>query len=282
MKNGKLFGKINLIDFLVLLVILVGIAAVAVFFFMPKNTGDTLVMKFRIEEVDEFVAAKVHIGDDLYDDTYQLDFGKVIDVELDDSISYGEVVDGVYTLTSKEGYYSMIITGELQGKKTSLGAEIGGKKYGVGHSFVLRAGDAKLFLRVYDIMLKEDYEAEKNAVKDDVSANYVNMSLYAPEVESFIADNIETGNAVTDAVRKYELGTVEALTVGDAVVYFENDAGIISGAKDGYSSVTIDVRVLGDKTSAGITVGRRTYSVGDEVELVVGSSRLTAKVSSVG
>ena len=68
-KNGKLFGKINIIDLLVILVILAAIAAVAVFLFMPKSGGDTLIMKFRIEEVDEFVAKKVHVGDELYDDT---------------------------------------------------------------------------------------------------------------------------------------------------------------------------------------------------------------------
>lgn len=91
------------------------IAAAAVFVLRPKDGGDTLVMKFRIEVVDGFVAEKVHVGDELYDDTNLQDIGVVTDVELSDSISYGQVNDSVYTLTSKEGYYSMIITGEDQG-----------------------------------------------------------------------------------------------------------------------------------------------------------------------
>ena len=156
LKNGKLFGKINIIDFLAVLALIVVIAAAAVFVLRPKDGGDTLVMKFRIEEVDGFVAKKVHVGDELYDDTNLQDIGVVTDVELSDSISYGQVNDSVYTLTSKEGYYSMIITGEVKGRKTKLGAEIGGKKYGVGHSMVLRAGDAKMYLRVYDIALKDE------------------------------------------------------------------------------------------------------------------------------
>ena len=113
LKNGKLFGKINIIDFLAVLALIVVIAAAAVFVLRPKDGGDTLVMKFRIEEVDGFVAKKVHVGDELYDDTYLQDIGVVTDVELSDSISYGQVNDSVYTLTSKEGYYSMIITGEV-------------------------------------------------------------------------------------------------------------------------------------------------------------------------
>ena len=125
LKNGKLFGKINIIDFLAVLALIVVIAAAAVFVLRPKDGGDTLVMKFRIEEVDGFVAKKVHVGDELYDDTNLQDIGVVTDVELSDSISYGQVNDSVYTLTSKEGYYSMIITGEVKGRKTKLGAEIG-------------------------------------------------------------------------------------------------------------------------------------------------------------
>ena len=112
LKNGKLFGKINVIDFLAILAVVVVIAAAAVFVLRPKD--DTLIIKFRIEEVDGFVAKKVHIGDEMYDDTNLQDIGVVTDVELSDSISYGQVNDSVYTLTSKEGYYSMIITGEVK------------------------------------------------------------------------------------------------------------------------------------------------------------------------
>ena len=82
LKNGKLFGKINIIDFLAVLAVVVVIAAAAVFVLRPKDGGDTLVMKFRIEEVDGFVAEKVHVGDELYDDTNLQDIGVVTDVEL--------------------------------------------------------------------------------------------------------------------------------------------------------------------------------------------------------
>ena len=44
-KNGKLFGKINIIDLMVVLVVLVAIAAVALFILKPKDGGDTLIMK---------------------------------------------------------------------------------------------------------------------------------------------------------------------------------------------------------------------------------------------
>ena len=281
-KNGKLFGKINIIDLLVILVILAAIAAVAVFLFMPKSGGDTLIMKFRIEEVDEFVAKKVHVGDELYDDTNSLAMGYVTDVELDDSISYGEVNDGVYTLTSKEGYYSMIITGEVQGKKTSLGAEIGGKKYGVGHSFVLRAGDAKLYLRVYDIQVKGEETTDDDNTDDTQQLVDVSMTFYSNEVEDFVVSNIKTGDEVVDVSRKSSFGSVEEITVSDAVVYSENDYGVISGPKDGFNSVLLKTTATGELTSEGVKIDGRIYSVGDEIELRAGSSRFTVKIYSIG
>ncbi len=124
-----------------------------------NNNQDILIIKYRIEEVDESVTEKIKVGDKLYDDTYSLELGKVIDVEIDDSISYSQTDDeNNYSITSKEGYKSMIITGECKGTKTKQGAEIGGRKYGVGHSFVLSTGDAKLYLRVYDIQSKKASE----------------------------------------------------------------------------------------------------------------------------
>lgn len=283
LKNGKLFGKINIIDLLAILVVLVAIAAVAVFLFMPKSGNDTLIMKFRIEEVDEFVATHVHVGDELYDDTYQLNMGIVTDVELDDSISFGMVNDGVYSRTTKEGYYSMIITGEVSGRKTKLGAEIGGKKYGIGHSFVLRAGDAKLYLRVYDIQLKDDsVDGPSTVAPTDMTVPVV-LSFYTPEVESFTVDNIKVGDAASDAVRKSGFGSVDSIEIGEALDYCpSSNGGVTVYAKEGYSSAVVTVTAMGVLSDEGIKIDGKVYSVGDEIELRAGSSRMTVKICSVG
>ena len=281
LKNGKLFGKINIIDFLAVLALIVVIAAAAVFVLRPKDGGDTLVMKFRIEEVDGFVAKKVHVGDELYDDTNLQDIGVVTDVELSDSISYGQVNDSVYTLTSKEGYYSMIITGEVKGRKTKLGAEIGGKKYGVGHSMVLRAGDAKMYLRVYDIALKD----ENGEIETDDNTNNlvpVTMTFYAEETPEYVANNIKAGDKVVDAARRStELGVIDTVETGDAVVFVETETGLLESSKPGYASVTLTTTVEAEKVDGGVKIGERIYSVGDEIDMRAGSSRLTVFVRSI-
>lgn len=280
-KNGKLFGKINIIDLLVVLVAIVAIAAIVLFVLKPKDGGDTLIMKYRIEEVDEFVAEKVHVGDDLYDDTFSLDLGKVIDVELDDSITYGGITNGVYTVGTKEGYHSMIITGECKGEKTSLGAEIGGKKYGVGHSFVLRAGDAKLYLRVYDIKLKEDVdESENNIVEEPLTE--VKFTLFLEEIENYVAEAIKVGAPVKNTDRNGDLGTVSAVTLEDSISYYETEEGFKLGSREGYSSVYVECTAMGRITDEGIEVDGKTYSVGDSFNTRLGTAKAYLKIRSIG
>lgn len=280
-KNGKLFKKLNIIDALAILVILAAAAAVVFFVTKPKVTNDTLVMKFRIEEVDSFVAEKVHVGDELYDDTYVQELGKVTAVELNDSISYGQVEDGMYTLTSKEGYYSMIITGEVEGKKTNLGAEINDKKYGVGHSMVLRAGDAKLYLRVYDIAVKGE-ENENGSDANEAKTVPVTLSFYAPEVPDYVVDALKEQTAVSDAVRKTMFGTVEKIEINEAQTYVETENGLIQSAKPGFNAVKVTVSAEGEITENGLTLDGRVYSIGDEIELRVGLARITADLCAIG
>lgn len=281
MKNGKIFGKINVIDFLVLMVVVLAVAAVAVFLFMPRGGADTLIMKFRIEEVDEFVAKKVNVGDPLYDDTYSLDLGFVTDVELGDSISYSSQIDedNIWTAISREGYYSMIITGECTGTKTKLGAEIGGKKYGVGHTFVLRAGDAKLYLRVYDIAVKDDKDDEQGTEDEVINLTDVNFSLYVPEIENFISEKITEGNEVVDITRKNDLGSITSVST-DASRSYDKDNNLVS--KEGYSSVTVECAGKGEVTNEGIKINGKTYRIGDELEISAGNVRVDVKISNIG
>ena len=280
-KNGKLFGKINVIDFLVVVVILVAVIAVAAFVFMPKDGADTLVMKFRIEEVDEFVALKVKVGDPLYDDTYSLDLGKVTDIEIDDSISYGSLMDGTFSLTSKEDYCSMIITGEVKGTKTKLGAEIGGKKYGVGHTFVLRAGDAKLYLRVYDIKVKDADEEDNAANEDNENSVNVELTLFTAEAANFITDNITVGEEAYQSGKNALIGTVKSVEKGPAQIYVETEDGLILSSKEGYSSVTIKCIAKADVKENGIFVDKQRVLAGKELDVIVGNAMFEAVISDV-
>lgn len=291
-KNGKVFGKFNVIDFLAVLVIVVALAALAVFFLVPRTGGDTLVMKFRIEEVDEFVAEKVKVGDKLYDDTNLFELGEVIAVDRYEALSHGEENDGVYSFAVKEGINSMIITGKVKGEKTDLGAEINGKKYGVGHTFVLRAGDAKLYLRVFDIDIYEEGKEypndETGLVKiDETKGEEVSalITLYVPEARQYAVDVIGENDEVSDANGLRRMGTVTGEIITDmpeAYVLSEGeDGGLIRAPKENCVSAEIKVLVSGILKTHGIEIDGRLYSIGKELSVNIGYARFDAELKAI-
>lgn len=156
-EKGKLFGKVNIIDLIILIAIVAAVAVVGINFFRSNTSApaNVIQMEFYAEEVSDFVAKKVKVGADLYDDTDKVMLGKVTEVKTGPSVVWINTSDGRVVKSSKEGFRSITITGEMTGEKTSIGATVGGVKYGVGHSMVLRAGDAKIYLRVSELKVKE-------------------------------------------------------------------------------------------------------------------------------
>ena len=172
-EKGKLFGIINVIDFIVIvfvgaIVVIGGLTFLRNSGTVPtpsqlaraKNStvfqGPTCLMEFEFyaEEVSDFVADALFIGAEMFDDTASKYLGTVTRIEKGPSDTYTENSEGQSVLTSKQGYYSVRITGEVLGQRTPTGATVSGEHYGLGHSMVLRAGDAKIYLRLSGITAK--------------------------------------------------------------------------------------------------------------------------------
>lgn len=153
-RQGKLFGKINIIDLLLILVVLLAVA-----FFAAKNlddgtavsTGEGVRMEFYAEEVPDYAANAVKVGDILTDDTGNIHLGVVTAVEVEDAVAYSTNSQGEVVASPKQGYASIRITGEGSGRLYDHGVIVSGSKYGIGHSFTLRAGLGKFWLRVSGI-----------------------------------------------------------------------------------------------------------------------------------
>ena len=155
-KNGKVFGKINIVDLIVIVVIIIAIAMFAAS--RLNNTGEvtvddgkTIYMSFYAEEISDFVADKIELGSKLYDDDCKQVLGTVVKVEKEPAVTYTEDSEGNSVVSSKENYQSVIVTAKVDGTLSDYGLELNDFKYGVGHSMTLRAGYAKMYMRVYDI-----------------------------------------------------------------------------------------------------------------------------------
>lgn len=89
-RNGRLFGKISVIDVLVIAVVLV-MAAALYFKSSQTHTGgtiseQTITFQIRAQGVDDFVADDILAGDSLYDKNYNSGsrgLGEIIDVQVE-------------------------------------------------------------------------------------------------------------------------------------------------------------------------------------------------------
>lgn len=156
-KQKKL--KFNLVDVIFLLAVLAGIAFVVMRIggldVVARLTGaaspEPYVITFIGEEVPDFVAERIEIGDPATDDEASMNLGAVVDVQLSEALTYNPDYDGKLMRSSKEGYYCVHLMCKAQGTGTGSGVTVDGLALGVGHSMVVRAGDAKMYLVVYDI-----------------------------------------------------------------------------------------------------------------------------------
>ena len=154
-KNGKLFGKINLIDLLIVLVIIALAIFIVVRFVSPKDDGPDLVpikISMYSSEEPDFVVNHLKEGAPVKDGKEESIIGTLDSIEIGDPISYAENEDATAVIPAiKEDCNSVEIQILANGEINDFGANVNGVQYAVGHSLVVYAGNAKLYLRVSDI-----------------------------------------------------------------------------------------------------------------------------------
>ncbi|HHW49362.1 MAG TPA: DUF4330 domain-containing protein [Clostridiaceae bacterium] len=166
-KEGKLFGKISIVDILVLLVIIAAVAG-ASYKFAKSSTAspifskqeDNIRIQFYQPEVPEFIAKAVKIGDPAREALQGTSFGTVSDIVIGESVSWGADENGNSVKSSKEGYVSVLITMDAKGIIGDNGVTIGKSIYHVGETITLYAGNAGFYSsyspgRISDISIKE-------------------------------------------------------------------------------------------------------------------------------
>ena len=148
--KGRLFGKVSIIDIIaVLIIVAIGIFGYRYVFssstsyLAPKD--DTIQIVFYEEEVSSFTANRVKIGDPARERLQNADFGKVVDVKVGESVSWGESDEGHFVSTGKEGFSSIYITMEAKGIMDRSGIIIDKAQYYIGQYITLYVGDCALY-----------------------------------------------------------------------------------------------------------------------------------------
>ena len=153
-KNGKLFGKINLIDLLIVLV-LIALAAFVALKVVDKSDEGAALTQVRIsffgEETPDYVANVLENGTTILDSKENITLGTIEDFEIGAPLGYDTNANGEVQQVIRQGYNSVSITAVGTGELTEHGVTIDGVLYGVGHTLTIYAGKAKLYLKVSGI-----------------------------------------------------------------------------------------------------------------------------------
>ena len=154
-KNGKIGGKVNLIDLLIVIVILAVAAFVGYRFILKDRTGiitnETVIIEFTSEEVNDFTVARLEAGVPVMDYDENNYLGTMIDFRLGEPANFDVDEYGETVRLSRPDCKSVVLTAEAAGTLDGNGVVIGGARYGIGHSMVIFAGDCKLFGKISGI-----------------------------------------------------------------------------------------------------------------------------------
>jgi hypothetical protein len=154
-EKGRLFGKINIVDFIVIAVIVLGIAGVA-YKFISSSTSlfkktENIEIVFYNEDLPAYVADAINVGDQVKDSVKNTVFGKVVAKETDKSVVFAPDAKGELIQTTRPGYVSMKLYVQGEGIFTDTGVIFNNADYYVGRSLELRAGNGVIWTRVSDI-----------------------------------------------------------------------------------------------------------------------------------
>jgi len=159
--KGKLFKKISAIDIIILLVIIAAVAGAGYKFAKSRTTSfftdktEKIEIEFYNEEVPDFVAKSIKIGDPCFESVQNASFGHVTAIKIDKPVSWVETEDGRFVAASKPGCSSIKVTMEANGLMGNNGVTIDKSVYYVGQTITLYVGNSALFYgRISDIRKK--------------------------------------------------------------------------------------------------------------------------------
>lgn len=162
--KGKIFGKINIVDIIILALVLISVVFVGYklsksIFSNPFNKPDNLIIKIYSEEAPEFAVKAVKQNDIVIDFDTNSTFGHVTKIDIGPSVSYAADDKGQIVKSSKPDYASVIFTlegvGLFKDGVTESGVKIDNVSYYIGRTITYKVGHSIMQGRIYDIQKSE-------------------------------------------------------------------------------------------------------------------------------
>ncbi len=150
-EKGRLFGKINIIDLLVIVVILAAICFAVFRYALPdrdKGAEQACEMVLYCHDTPKFTAEQIKKGDVVWDQGTDLDLGTVKSFEILPLMETSAGPDGTSVTTESDWLVSVVLVLDSRGVKDEHGILIDDTLYASGHTMTVFAGEAKLYLKV--------------------------------------------------------------------------------------------------------------------------------------
>ena len=167
-KQKKL--KFNLVDVIVILVLLAGIAFVVLRLIgsgfgsvtppaseeSEKPVEEEYLITFYASDSANYIVDHLWKGSPLTDDSITLDLGTLVDYKIGPAQISSAGTNGHMVISELEGYSSVYLMSRVTGIDNGFGVTVTGLRLPIGHSMVVRTKEAKFWVYVYDIQKLED------------------------------------------------------------------------------------------------------------------------------
>ena len=158
-KEGKLFGKISVIDIAVILIIAVLAVGIYIRFSGTTQTiataGEDIECTFLVRNVRMFSAEALERGGPVYDKTSKEYIGQITDVRIEDGEYQVNMADGTFQTIAPEERYNAYVTVEFEGKVGENGYYTAANKYlAAGTTVIINTKYAQCESTVYSIKEK--------------------------------------------------------------------------------------------------------------------------------
>ncbi len=137
-RNGRLFGKISVIDVIVLVVVAALVAAVFYRNRLPQTgtsvTTVPVVYTMQLQNQPEYMLDAIQVGDQLFDQARSTNgsLGTITDIQVSDGTSLASFPDGTAAVVPAEGYYDLLLTIEAQAMIDGNGMVLINRVYAMG------------------------------------------------------------------------------------------------------------------------------------------------------
>lgn len=152
-------AKFNIVDIIVILVMIVGIAFVGVKMFGGQEpaasanpaTGAPYLVTFHAECVPEEIAATLSVGSKSENSSRNMDLGTLVDFTIGESVTYGYDSKGNCVASQKPGHVSVTLVCRVTGTQEPTGLQVGQYMLNIGHEMSVRCGNTEINTIVWSI-----------------------------------------------------------------------------------------------------------------------------------